>query len=99
LAEMLKDKKDSARAAAAGALWMIGPPAKEASRALIGVLNDKHLGVRDQASYALEALGKDALPALLAGLQEKNEIVQGAVLELLDKLDLAGETTAVAPLL
>jgi HEAT repeat protein len=65
----LKDKDDQVRAAAAEALWSLGPDARDAVAALILLLKDKSASVRLNAAGALGDVGAD-VPEALSALRE-----------------------------
>lgn len=69
LIETLDDKDQSTRDRAVEALGAIGPAAKDAIPALVGIL--KAGWTTSNAERTLAAIGPDAIPALLDGLQNK----------------------------
>jgi HEAT repeats len=78
----LKDPSSRTRADAAATLTHIGPEAKAAIPALVEVLKDTDAQVRVQASLALGAIGKPAIPALIDATRQKNKYLQmGAALK------------------
>lgn len=76
----LKDKDDKVRLKAAFSLRQLGPEAKAAVPALLGILKDKNVDVRREAAFALQRIGpaaKTAIPALIDALQDSDVYVRG----------------------
>src|SRR5262245_33190676 len=68
----LKDKDRAARKDAIQAVAGIGPEAKAAVPALIGILKEKDLLLSSEAGSALRKLGAAALPELRKALKDKD---------------------------
>jgi HEAT repeat protein len=88
LAELLRDKNDHVRYAAAWALWEVGPPAKTAVPALVELLKDAE--VKDAAAGALGGIGPEATPAAAALanlLKDKDEEVRRTAADALAKIE------------
>lgn len=71
LIPVLKSSKRHARQAAAGAIYLIGPPAKDAVPSLIVMLADEHKKTARVAMHALMSIGPEsraAVPSLVEAL-------------------------------
>jgi hypothetical protein len=79
----LKDKDRMTRKEAIQALGGIGPDAKAAVPALLGMVKEKDLFLSSDALASLRKIGTAALPALKKGLKNKEASVRQAVLTVL----------------
>jgi HEAT repeat protein len=85
LIDRLKDADPDVRLLAAQRLGGRGPKGAERAWAIIGILNDAHIGVRREAAWSLGVIGADAWPALRKALDDENPRVRaGAALALED---------------
>jgi HEAT repeat protein len=98
LKESLKSREAKDREAAAEALKWIGPPASDATPALIEALRDKEWGVRVLAAQALGRVSpkdQDAIRALREALKDEREEVRSVAVAALGKSGLEAVVPAL----